>query len=148
MHPVKKIERAGKALSDLLALEKQAHDLGFIWPHLDMILDQAISECQEIKEAVSKGYPAEKIQEEIGDLLHAAVSLCYFAGYDLEETLSKNVQKFSARLLALKDIMQDSGLKTLEGQPIEFMLALWDKAKQQSKIRPLYDSHAKKELRI
>jgi uncharacterized protein YabN with tetrapyrrole methylase and pyrophosphatase domain len=62
--------------------------------------------------------------------LHAAISLCLFAGYDVDETLSKTTKKFDARLKALRGIMKEHGLETLQGQSIELMLTLWDQAKQ------------------
>ncbi len=70
------------------------------------------------------------MQEEIGDLLHTAISLCMFAGFDVNETLEKSAKKLSARINALKKIAKLKGHDSLKGQSIEYMLELWREAKK------------------
>lgn len=120
-------------LYDLVALEKNARLFGFDWPNQAMIIEQIISECGEIKEAFELQEPKERIQEEIGDLLHGALSLCLFTGFEPEQTLLKTVEKFSARMQALKALARERGLVTLKGQPIELLLTLWAEAKTRTK---------------
>ena len=43
------------ALKNLILLEKDARDYGFDWSDYDMILEQVIDECREIKEAINNG---------------------------------------------------------------------------------------------
>lgn len=117
-------------LEKMIALEKEAADFGFEWPNPEMILDQAIDECREIKEALKTGATAE-IQEEIGDLLQAAIGVCVFAGFDVDGILTQTNQKFSARMEALKKITHNKGLKDLKGQSLDFMLQLWKEAKKE-----------------
>lgn len=63
------------ALKDLITLEKDARDYGLDWSDYEMILEQVIDECREIKEAINDGESKERVQEEIGDLLlHTAIS--------------------------------------------------------------------------
>lgn len=81
-------------LQNLILLEKDARGYGFDWSNHEMILEQAIDECREIQEAIDDDEPPERVQEEIGDLLHTAISLCIFLGFDVEETLSKTNEKF------------------------------------------------------
>ncbi len=116
-------------MASLIAIEKDARDFGFEWPHKEMIIDQALSECDEIKEAILHNETDTRIQEEMGDLLHTAISLCLFSGYDIEETLLKVTQKFSLRMHALKEITKARGLYSLHGKTIEFMVELWKEAK-------------------
>lgn len=125
------IETEVTALKKLLAVELDARKFGFEWPHTEMVLQQAVSECDEIRDAIIENEPLERIQEEIGDLIHTAISLCVFQGFDVEETLEKTTAKFAARMRALKLITQEQGLKTLHNHSTEFMLQLW----QQAKIR-------------
>ncbi|MFW2570844.1 GNAT family N-acetyltransferase [Legionella sp. 29fVS95] len=120
-------------LYDLVALEKNARWFGFDWPNQAMIIEQIISECDEIKEALELQEPKERIQEEIGDLLHSVLSLCLFTGFEPEQTLLKTVEKFSARMRALKAVTRERGLVTLKGQPIELLLMLWAEAKTRTK---------------
>jgi uncharacterized protein YabN with tetrapyrrole methylase and pyrophosphatase domain len=117
------------ALCKLLRLEKDAKAFGFEWPNEAMIIEQAIDECREIKDAIEKQESRERIQEEIGDLLHSAVSLCEFAGFDVDETLTKVNVKFGKRMQAVKELTHELALLNLKGQTFEFMLELWRKAK-------------------
>ena len=116
-------------LDKLIDLEADAREFGFDWPNSAMIIDQTIDECREIKEAIEKNEGDDRIQEEIGDLLHAAISLCIFMDFDVHETLEKVSDKFKTRMQAMKTLTQASGLQNLQGQSIEFMLTLWQKAK-------------------
>ena len=117
-------------LPRLIELKKNARNFGFEWPDAFMILDQIVDECREVREELLLA-SHNKLQEEVGDLLHAAFSLCLFLNLDLEETLSKTNDKFEKRMLALKNLTQDSGLSNLKGQSLEFMLNLWREAKKQ-----------------
>ena len=118
------------ALSKLIKIEQESRAFGFDWPNTDMILDQAISECHEIREAINNQESLERIQEEIGDLLHAAISLCDYANFDVEETLELTYKKFNKRMKALKKETARQGLENLNGQSMAFMLELWEKAKK------------------
>ncbi len=107
---------------------RDAQAFGFNWPDQGMILDQIISECKEIHQEIEGGCN-EKMQEEIGDLLHAVISLCVFSGFDVSETLGKTGAKFSKRMALLKTLTQEQGLESLHGQSIPFMMNLWKKVK-------------------
>ena len=120
------------ALHALINLEKDARNFGFDWTDQNMIIEQAIDECREIKEAIEKRESSNRIQEEIGDLIHSAISLCIFSGFDVEETLAKVNNKFGKRMQAIKKLTHERGLKNLQGQSIDFMLELWRKAKLNS----------------
>lgn len=124
-----------ESLEKLIALENHVRNFGFEWPDAVTIVDQAISECEEIRnEIISEGNP-QRLQEEIGDLLHTGLSLCYFAGFDIEETLHKVHEKFSARIAALEEIYKAEGYSDLKGQPLETLLELWKKAKLQADLK-------------
>ncbi|KTD15966.1 nucleoside triphosphate pyrophosphohydrolase MazG [Legionella lansingensis] len=120
-------------LKTLIAVEEDARHFGFEWPNEEMIIDQAISECDEIRAALKGEESRERLQEEIGDLLHTAISLCIFAGFEPEETLAKITKKFNKRILALKEIANTQGFSTLKHQPIELLMELWQQAKQKSR---------------
>ncbi len=119
-----------KSLDELIFLEKDARNFGFDWPNKETIIDQAISECEEIRDALHKKESLERVQEEIGDLLHTAISLCLFACFDVEETLKKTCEKFSSRMSKLKEETHKNDLKDLKGQSVEFSLSLWEKIKK------------------
>lgn len=116
-------------LDKLIAVETDARAFGFEWDNTETILAQSMSECEEIHDAIVNDESADRLQEEIGDLLHTAISLCIFEGFDTKQTLSKAADKFNLRMQALKEITKKRGLKTLHGQSIDFMMELWREAK-------------------
>lgn len=117
-------------LDALIAIETDARAFGFDWPDAVTIVEQAESECLEIREAILQQESRERIHEEIGDLLHTAVSLCLFMGFSPEETLANVNQKFGGRMQKLKKIAEDKGYQHLRGQDFKTMLMLWDEAKR------------------
>ena len=123
------VKQLDSALLDLLSLENDAKNFGFEWPNETMIIEQAMDECREIKEAVDKQEMRERIQEEIGDLLHSTISLCEFAGFEIEDTLIKVNSKFEKRMCAIKKLTYEMDLPNLKGKSIDFMMELWRKAK-------------------
>jgi uncharacterized protein YabN with tetrapyrrole methylase and pyrophosphatase domain len=122
-----------KSLDKLIKLEKDACSFGFEWPDIESILEQVSSECDEVKDALHNKESQERVQEEIGDLLHTVVSLCLFAGFDPEDTMTKSVDKFGNRMDLVKIVAKRRGLDSLKGKSTEFMLELWDEAKKASK---------------
>lgn len=116
-------------LQTLINTENDARNFGFEWPDAKMIVQQVMSECQEILTDLENQEPPEKLQEEIGDLLHAAISLCIFCNFDLKETLTKTNIKFAERLTAVKSLTQSYGLKNLKGQDLALLLKIWKEAK-------------------
>jgi uncharacterized protein YabN with tetrapyrrole methylase and pyrophosphatase domain len=118
------------AVKDYILIEKKAEDFGFEWPDAQMILEQTISECQEIKEAITQDHPSSHVQEEVGDLLQAALAICLFLKFDIQETLEKVNNKFAGRLENLKELALSQGLQNLKDQDLSFKLELWKKAKQ------------------
>jgi uncharacterized protein YabN with tetrapyrrole methylase and pyrophosphatase domain len=120
-------------LDRLIKIEEDACSLGFEWPDVTSILEQIVSECDEVKDALQNNESKERIQEEIGDLLHASISLCLFAGFNPEDTLSKVACKIENRMDLIKIAAKQRGLDSLKGQTTEFMLELWDEAKKASK---------------
>lgn len=119
-------------LKKLIEIEIAARDFGFEWADADMILRQASSEIDEIKEAIENNESTHRIQEEVGDLLHTTISLCIFLGFDVDNTLSKVSDKFSGRMKTLEALAEENGLNSLKGQSMEYMLELWREAKKKN----------------
>ncbi len=118
-----------KPLQELIGSEQDAIEFGFQWPDINMALDQVFSEVTEVKNAIHEHESSTRIQEEVGDLLHAAISVCVFLGYDVNETLDISNKKFSRRMSGLKHIAKERGLNDFQGQSVEFMMSLWREVK-------------------
>lgn len=121
-----------RTLDKLLDLENTAAAFGFKWENPGQIITQIQSEVAEI-EVHLQDQDQTKLQEEIGDLLHAAFSLCVFCQFDPSQTLAKSVNKFEKRFRSIQEIAKSEGFATLNGQSFETLMQLWDKAKQLTK---------------
>jgi len=122
-------EEIMSALPKLITLELKAENLGFEWPTIEAIIDQAISECDEIRQSIKLNEGQARLQEEAGDLLHAAISLCVYKRLDIEKILGGITKKFGGRLDALQKIMEDRGYDSLKSYSFDVLLDLWAEAK-------------------
>lgn len=116
-------------LEKLIEVQLDASRFGLEYPDSFQILNQISDECREIKEDIVQGASQEKLQEEIGDLLHAAIYLCIFSKFNVEETLEKANIKFDKRMTSLKKLSKLKGLDNLKGKGIEDILELWNEVK-------------------
>lgn len=108
-----------------------ARQFGFYWEHIHQLIEQIQSECLEIQEAWQKN-DRSHLQEEIGDLLQAAVSLAVFCQLDPHETLQKSAEKFQKRYDQLVALAQNDGHSHLHHQPFDVLMHYWKKAKKLS----------------
>jgi uncharacterized protein YabN with tetrapyrrole methylase and pyrophosphatase domain len=115
-------------LTKLISLEYAAADFGFQWETAEQIIEQARSELHEIEEILHDSN-RERLQEEIGDLMHAVFSLCVFCQFDPNETLRNSVEKFERRFNEVKLLALKQGLNTLQGQNFDTLMEFWEKAK-------------------
>ncbi|MDX1900636.1 MAG: MazG nucleotide pyrophosphohydrolase domain-containing protein [Gammaproteobacteria bacterium] len=117
----------------IISLEHEADAFGFRWETTDQIMEQITSECQEIDEHLHVGRDNARLQEEIGDLLHAVFSLCVFCKLDPQTTVEKTTDKFARRLAAVKQIATERGLNTLKGHSFDELMKIWHQAKERVK---------------
>lgn len=116
-------------LKKFYQLELESKEYGFYWPDLKSVLDQIKGECDEIDESIQKNESPARIQEEMGDLLHAAFSLCFYLNLDITYTVNKAIDKYEKRFDKLKKHAALQGYETLQGESIETALALWNQIK-------------------
>ena len=84
------LERAAK-------LQKRAARTGFDWPDIEGPKAKIVEELDEIAAA-----PADKLQEEVGDLLFAVVNFARFLKVDPEEALRQANAKFERRFRTIE----------------------------------------------
>lgn len=109
--------------------DKNARAIGFYWENDGQILDQIISECAEVRAAASTSDTSHH-REEIGDLLHAVLTLCFYHDIDIGDLLKDAYGKFQGRFLSLEKEMTGAGLKTLSGLSFDDLKCLWERAKK------------------
>jgi len=108
--------------------EKQAQAFGFYWEQLDQLIEQITSECREIEEAYDSGDRLH-LEEEVGDLLQATISLAIFCKISPSQALQKSCDKFQRRFERLVALAKADGHTTLHGHAFSSLLQYWERAK-------------------
>ena len=115
-------------------LEKAAESFGLKWQNSEQIIQQILSEVEEVQEHLihsdEKSVPSFDLEEELGDLLHAVLALCVYCKLPPEQVLDKTLTKFSKRLNSVKKIANDMGFNSLNTLSFEEQMAIWDQAKE------------------
>lgn len=122
------LDAVARSLPALIRAEKlqdKARKAGFDWPDLAPALDKLDEEVKELRRAAQgDGDP----QEELGDLLFAAVKAGRFLQVDSEQALTQACEKFIRRFRAVERMAQGEPLDQMELARLE---ELWALAKQQ-----------------
>jgi len=121
------VSRALPATLEGFQLTRKASRIGFDWENAAGIFEKMDEETTELRDALSAGEPR-KVEEEIGDLLFAAVNLARFLRVDPEIALKKASAKFSRRFRSMENLARESG-REFKNLSREQMEALWDLAK-------------------
>ena len=109
-------------------LTRKASRIGFDWDDAGGIFEKIQEESEELKRALGE-QDQPKIEEELGDLLFAAVNLSRFLKVDPEIALRKANAKFSRRFRAMEGLARKNG-QEFKDLPREEMEAFWDAAKK------------------
>jgi len=120
------VSRGLPAMLQGLQLTRKAARAGFDWHDADGIFEKLREEMAEVRHALTEK-DAARAEEELGDLLFAAVNLARFVKVDPEIALKKANTKFQRRFEEMERAMERSGSFT--DLPREQMEALWDAVK-------------------
>jgi nucleoside triphosphate diphosphatase len=115
------------ALSRALKLQEKAGEIGFDWDDIRAVVAKLREEIAEV-EAEIGDRSAERLSDEIGDLLFAAVNLARHLDVDPEAALRGSNAKFERRFTHIEQRLAESGRKP-EGADLDEMEALWLEAK-------------------
>lgn len=128
------------ALSYANKIQKRAATVGFDWPDVGGALEKVQEEIAELQAelaivnsegAAASSEQAQRVAEELGDLLFAMVNVSRHLRLDPEQTLKAASKKFSRRFQAVEQAAGGSeGLAKLDLAQME---ALWQQAKQKEK---------------
>jgi MazG family protein len=122
------VPRGLPATLEGLQLTKKAARVGFDWSNAAGIFDKMREETAELQH-VLETRDARKIEEELGDLLFAAVNLARFLKVDPEIALKRANAKFARRFRSMEQLAADSQRK-IENVSREELEALWNLAKR------------------
>lgn len=118
------VARALPALTRAAKLQSKATKAGFDWKDPAPALDKLSEELEELRSAVREG---SNVEEELGDLLFAAVKVGRFAGLDGETALQKACEKFIRRFRRVEELAQGP----LNGLDVPELEALWRQVKEE-----------------
>jgi nucleoside triphosphate diphosphatase len=104
-------------------LTRKAATVGFDWPDAAQVVGKIEEEVREVREALEAGARG-AIEDEIGDLLFAAVNLARHAGVDPESALRRANAKFERRFRAVEQALAAGGRQPAEASLAE-MEDLW-----------------------
>jgi nucleoside triphosphate diphosphatase len=116
------VARALPALLRAEKLQKRAARTGFDWPDASGARAKILEELDEIESA-----PADKLEEEVGDLLFAVVNFARHLKIDPEAALRRGNDKFERRFRAME--MMDSRFVALS---LDGKETLWGQAKDRA----------------
>lgn len=118
------VARSLPALWRAEKVQKKAKKAGFDWDDVQGALDKLSEEVEELKAAVAQGT---NIEEELGDLLFAAVNVSRFVKVDTEDALNAATDKFIRRFAQVEALAGD---KPMPEMTLEELDKLWDQAKR------------------
>ncbi len=104
--PGEKMEAVPKGMAPLLYAEKVqkvAAKVGFDWANAQDALLKIGEEAGELKSAMDTG---ENVQEELGDLLFAAVNVARLLGLSADEALRRASRKFVTRFVRMENLIK------------------------------------------
>ncbi len=121
------------ALTRALKLQKRAGRVGFDWKEAPPILDKIAEEVGELRqEMTAPQRDADRVEDELGDLLFACVNLARHLEVDPESALRRTNAKFERRFRRVEALLAADG-KHPEQATLDEMEALWEQAKREER---------------
>jgi len=121
------------AVMEAFQMTTKVSRVGFDWKEAKGALEKLDEEVLELREAIATKTAA-RIDEEVGDLLFAAVNVARLTGVDPESALKAANRKFRRRFRHIEERLRADGRKPADST-LEEMDRLWDEAKQGERDR-------------
>ncbi|MFO7173128.1 MAG: nucleoside triphosphate pyrophosphohydrolase [Bacillota bacterium] len=125
------VGRGMPALTRAAKVQRRAAKVGFDWSDAEGPLQKLAEEVQELREVYRRG-ERERYEEELGDVLFAAVNVARFLQVDPEVALTAAVDKFCRRFAYIEAAARQAG-KDLAEMGLAEMDRLWEEAKRAEK---------------
>ena len=123
------VSRALPALWRSDKVQRKAAAVGYDWPDTEMAFAKLPEELEEVREAIALGDP-DRMEDELGDLLFAAVKLARFLNVDPEKALHRSCDKFIRRFDGVEQAALREG-KRIGDMTLEEILTLYKTVKAQ-----------------
>lgn len=111
-------------------MQEKAAGVGFDWPDREGPTAKVNEELAEVLAEVESGSP-DRVADEVGDLLFAAVNLARHVGAHPTNALARANQKFEARFKRLEELARQRGVEMSQASLGE-LDALWDEVKRKA----------------
>ena len=118
-------------------LQDRAAGVGFDWPDVDGPAEKVEEELREVRaelrgdaheSASETAARSARLEDELGDLLFAAVNLCRKAGVHASVALDRANMKFVRRFEAVESLAKERGID-VKTAGLEVLDRLWDEVK-------------------
>jgi MazG family protein len=125
------VSRGLPATMEAYQMTSKVSRVGFDWPDAGAVLGKLEEELAELKQAAA-GQPPDRsaLEDELGDLLFAAVNVARLLGVDAESALKAANRKFRRRFGHIEARLRERGRSPAQSDLAE-MDTLWDEAKRE-----------------
>jgi MazG family protein len=125
------VSKGHPAVMEAYQLTTKASRVGFDWPDAASVLAKLEEEIAELREACATpgDERARRVEDEMGDLLFAAVNVARLLGVDPESTLKAANRKFRRRFRHVESRLAENG-RDPAGASLDEMERFWIEAKK------------------
>lgn len=129
------VSRTLPGLSRAVKLQRRAARVGFDWDEAEPVFAKIEEEIDEVKEELAGGGGAQRLEEEVGDLLFACANLSRHLDVEPERALRRANAKFERRFARIESLLAEQGRQPQEVD-LDTLEAAWQRAKREEKAPP------------
>jgi len=129
-HVLEGVARALPALVRADKLQKRAARVGFDWPDAGGAMDKVQEELAEVQEAVAS-HDQRAVEDEVGDLLFAAVNVARLLDVDAEQALRRGNRKFEKRFRRMEETLRGQGQDDMKALSLDQLEHAWQQVKRE-----------------
>ncbi|MBZ0273750.1 nucleoside triphosphate pyrophosphohydrolase [bacterium] len=126
-HVLDKVPQALPALLRAFRVGERAAKEGFDWARPSEVLDKVREELAELEEAIETG-DADRVEDELGDIIFALVNLGRHTNVSAEDGLRRTMAKFADRFSQMEDRLAAQG-RRMRDCSIDELEAFWQAIK-------------------
>lgn len=115
---VESVPRNMPAMLRATQIQKRVSRIGFDWDSIEQVLAKIDEEMQEVRKALDSA-DQDAIYEELGDVLFSVVNATRYLGFQAEEVLKDNIDKFCFRFKCVEEMASQQGKSLEEASPEE-----------------------------
>ncbi len=117
------------ALTRAEKLQRRAARGGFDWPQVDQVLAKIDEEIAELKAEIERDASADRLEDEVGDVLFTIANLARHLKLDPEAALRRTNRKFERRFRSVEQAVARD-MRTMEDMSLDELERLWQTAKR------------------